>query len=468
MAVTSIRANSMPAGGPTATQNVTPIGQMTPADIAALVDQLVPAVAKFRASSTIEPVQLNQASYNLQGAQVTTPIASVGLGLRVDSHHHFAITLKNAGTASESVSLSPYFPFNLIQNTSVQINGGATVYSCSGEGGMLVAGRRKRGEFRLDNLGGVGPQLNPSRVLVNVGANGTITNSSAGDMPGQWSGIRSIAVAGSSSCVVTIDFNTTEWFVLDEESFLGALPLQNNSTYATLQRTLAATFVSTSTTDSTFPFFNAGADITINDGTAGHFTATTSMSYWFASVPADASLYTAIVSNSYQVIEQPGILGTAAVGGLTYNLPQNMYLVSLHGILRDGNNAPVMFGNGEAGSQTARVTNYLTATNQMNKRVIQYNGGSVIPVTQFPYRMRGRWYDQYAADLMENAGYFLWDGEDTSNDLQAATDNMGWIDCYNVASPQSVSDLGTSITGTPSAKFIREIVVAGSVSVVGG
>jgi hypothetical protein len=460
----------MPMGGPTAQQAVTPIGNMTPADIAALVDQLVPAVQKFRASSTIEPATLNQSTWANQGDQVVTQIASVGLGIRVQSRHHFAITLKNAGTAAETVTLSSYFPYNLINNTSVSINGGATVYSASGPGGLVVAGRRKRGFFRLTGDSGVGPAMNPGQCLVNVGANGTITNSAAGDMPSQLSGIRSISIAGSSSCVITADFNTTEWFVLDEESFLGALPLQNNSTYAILTRTLAPTFVSTSADDMTFPFYIAGADVTVNDGTAGHFTGNTAMQYHFASVPTDASLYTAIVSNSYQVVEQPGILGTAAVGGLTYNIPQNMYLVALHRFLKDGENSYVMFGNGQAGSQTARDPDsvYLTAVNQSNKRVIQYNGGSVIPVVQFPYRTRGRQHQQYDADLMALAGYLLWDGEDTSNDLQAATDNMGWIDCYNVASPQSVEDLGASINGTPSATFVREVVVAGSVSVVGG
>jgi hypothetical protein len=443
---------------------------MTPADISALVDQLIPAVQKFRASSTIEPATLNTAAWANQGDQVITQIASVGLGIRVNSHHHFAITLKNAGTAAETVTLSPYFPFNLISNTSVSINGGATVYSASGVGGLLVSGRRKRGFFRLSADGGVGPQLSPAKCLVNVGANGTITNSALGDMPAPLSGIRSISIAAGTSCVVTVDFETVEWFVLDEESFLGALPLQNNSTYAIMTRTLAPTFVSTSAEDQTFPFFAAGADVTVNDGTAGHYTGNTKSQYWFASVPTDASLYTAMVSNSYQVVEQAGVQGTAAVGGLTYNIPQNIYLVALHRLLVDGDNSYVMFGSGEAGSQTARDPDgvYLTAVNQSNKRVIQYNGGSVIPTVQFPYRARSRCWEQYNADLMALAGYLLWDGEDTSNDIQAATDNMGWIDCYNVASPQSVEDLGASIEGTPVARFIREVVVAGSVSVVGG
>lgn len=453
----------MPTGGPTATQSVQPVGQLTPTDIAALVDQLIPAVQKFRANSTVQSVTLNDMTWANQGDSVTGQISAVGLGLRVRAWHHFVLTLHNAGTASESVTPAADFPYNLIKNTQVGINGGANVYSCSGARGVEVAQRNVRGGMQFDaGEGGVGPKHRWNHIL--VGANGTITNADTGGVPWQMSGIKSIAVAAGSDCAITIDFYTEEWFVLDMESMLGALPLQNNSTYATIQRTLQAAFTSTSTTDQTFPLYKAGADITVKT-----VTGTTRQFYDFASVPGDPSLYTAIVSNSYQVTEQPGIQGAAGSAGLSYNIPQNMYLVALHRHLQDANGNPMMFSDGVLGSQTIEITNYATANNASNKRVIQYNGGKVIPVLQYPYRDQCHQFAVYGDDrARQQNGYLLWDGEDTSNDIMAATDNMNWIDCYNVASPQSVEDIGASASGTLKATYVRESIVAGSVQVVGG
>lgn len=462
-AVTSIRGNSMPTGGPTATQSVQPVGQLTPQDIAALVDQLIPAVQKFRANSTVQNVTINDMAWAAQGDSIDKQISAVGLGLRTRSWHHMDISITNAATAAETFTPSPDFPFNLIKNTQIGINGGANVYSCSGARGLEVAGRRYRGFFNMDaGEGGCGPKHRWCQIL--CGSNLTKTNADTGGLPYQLSGIKSISVAGSATGVLTVDFYTEEWFVLDMESMLGALPLQNNSTYATIQRTLQAAFLSTSTTDTTFPLYHAGADLSVSA-----FSGTTKTFYDFASVPSDPSLYTAIVSNSYQVTEQPNILGAAGASGIQYNIPQNQYLVSLHSHTVDGNGTPVMFTDGVLGSQTAEFTNYASAAYGTNKRVIQYNGGKVIPVLQFPYRDHCHQFEAYGDDRARQlAGYMLWDGEDTSNDIQAATDNMNWIDCYNVASPQDIIDVGASVFGTTKTTYVRESVVAGSVQVVGG
>lgn len=454
----------MPTGGPTATQSVQPVGQLTPQDIAALVDQLIPAVQKFRANSTVQSVTINDMAWAAQGDSVDKQISAVGLGLRTRSWHHMSISITNAATAAEIFKVSPDFPFNLIKNTQIGINAGANVYSASGARGLEVAGRRYRGFFEMDaGEGGCGPAHR--WVKVKVGANGTKTNADTYGIPYQLSGIKSVSVAGSSTTILTVDFYTEEWFVLDMESMLGALPLQNNSTYATIQRTLAAAFLSTSTTDTTFPLFDAGADLSVSA-----FSGTTKTFYDFASVPSDPSLYTAIVSNSYQVTEQPNILGAAGPAGIQYNIPQNQYLVALHSHTVDGTGTPVMFSDGVIGSQTEEFTNYASnAAYGTNKRVIQYNGGKVIPVLQYPYRDQCHQFEVYGdGRARQLAGYMLWDGEDTSNDIQAATDNMNWIDCYNVASPQDVVDVGASVNGATKTTYTRESIVAGSVQVVGG
>lgn len=464
--IQSVQTNSVPVGGPTAGQSVQPIGGLTPADIAALTNELMPVTMRFRQSSSPLMVNLNQAQYAAQGAQVPLQIATVGLGLNLVSHHHIAVTFTNASTAAQIVYLGSWFPFTLIANTSIQINGGATVYSCSGDGGLVVTMRRSRNTFQRDTSGGFGPALSPAICNITVGANGTATNAAAGRIPCQLSGITQVSVAGSSTCVITADFVTKEWVVLDRQSGLGALPLQNNSTYANLTRTLAASFYGAG---DNFPFWNNGAAVNANLSvtTVSGYTNT---EYHFFSVPGDPSLYAPLVANSYQVLEQPSVaVASSGVAGLTYNMPQNQFLVALHRILRDGTANtfwPVAFSE-LLGGQTAGFTNYAAAAYSVSRRSIVYNGGSIIPVVQYPQRSREQFFKTYGADILQLPGYLVWDGQDTANSLNDV-DDMGWIDCYHVAQPQSIEDLGASIATGGSAKFIRESVVAGSVQVVGG
>jgi hypothetical protein len=98
--------------------------------------------------------------------------------------------------------------------------------------------------------------------------------------------------------------------------------LQNNSTFATMTVNTVATLTSSSATNDSFPFFNVAATVTV-----GAMALTCKPTYKYWSVPADPGLYQELVSNSYQVQEQP--TNTAAATGteaLTYNIPQNQYL----------------------------------------------------------------------------------------------------------------------------------------------
>lgn len=467
-AITSIRGNNMPVGGMTATQSVTPVGQMTPADIAALVDQLTPASQKFRANSTIQKVTLPDMAWTAQGQSIPIQIAQVGLGKKTRTWHHIAITLNNSATGAQTVQFSPWFPFNLLGSSVVKLNGGAAVYSASGDGGLVASSRRNRGFFQLADPAnsGYGPSLAPSVCAITVGANGTITNATTGGLPYVLSGIKQVSIAAGTSSVVTADFVTEEWFVYDDETLLGCLPLQNSSTYATLQRTLASQFITTGAADTTKPFFNAGAAITIT-AVAG----TSKTEYEFASVPSDPSLYAPLVSNSYQVTEQSQITGTSGNQGLQYNLSQNEYLIALHRILVDSTGVPIAFSDGNIGTQAAvNAANYFAAAFSSNERKIQYNGGKVIPVDDTPARLQEQQYRTYGDERARGlAGYLLWDGNDTVNDIQAASDDMNWIDSYNVASPQEIEVIGGSVANTPIvARYIRESLVSGSVQVVGG
>lgn len=432
----------MPAGGPTASQPVPP--SMTPAEISALVEQLTPTVARFRQQSSPMQVQLDAQSLAL-GGQAGIRIASVGLGVRVVTHHSVVINFVNAAGGAQVINLSNVFPFNLIANSRVQINGGATVYSGGGLATWAVMTRNRAATWKLDATSGFGPALNKSLVKVTIGGNTTPTNVGQG---GNFSGIASVSIAAASTGTLTVDFYTVEKLCLDRESLLGCLPLQNNSTYATLTRQIVANAIGAGPNNHSFPFFTAGAV----PGTLTHnLTDTITSTYDFWSVPADPGLYQEMVFNSYQVQEQTSLTVSATgAGALVYNIPQNQYLIAGHIWAFDsaGNLIPADVGG-------------------LSLLKLQYNAGGVIPVQQFADRMRAAQFLDYADDRQVVGGYRLWDGEDTTEDVTDA-DQAGWIDTYAAATPQLVADVAAALTVPITYALTRESVVAGAVQVVGG
>jgi len=442
LSITSVQSNAMPAGGPTATQPVPP--SLTPGEIAALVEQMTPVVARFRQASSPMKVSLDSQSLNL-GGQQGIRIASVGLGIRTITHWSVVLNLVNGAGGAQVVNLSNVFPYNLIANSRVQINGGATVFSAGGLGTFAVMTRNRQSTWKLDGTSGFGPALNKSLVKTTVGANLTPTNVG---QAGNFSGIASLSIAANSTGVLTVDFYTIEKLALDRESLLGALPLQNNSTYATLTRQIVSNAIGAGPNNHSFPLFTAGAV----PGTLTHnLTATISSTYDFWSVPSDPGLYQEMVFNSYQVQEQTNLTVSATgSGALVYNIPQNQYLVAAHIWSFDsaGNLLPADVGG-------------------LSFLKLQYNAGGVIPVQHFADRERAAQFIDYADDRQAVGGYRLWDGEDTTEDLTDA-DQAGWIDTYAAATPQLVADVASGL-GTPiTYSLTRESVVAGAVQVVGG
>lgn len=452
-AMTAVQSNAQPVGGTTALQPVPPAGEVTPTDIATLVEQLTPAATRFRKASTLLNVSLSRANYTIQGDDQTVRFSNVGLGYLVVTHHHFAITLANAATAAQIVKFSEWFPYNLLNSSQIAINGGSATYSCNGLGGLLVAARARRGLLTLNTRAGRGEALDPALVQVSADTKGTFTNASAGAMPAQLSGVTQLSIAGSSSSVLTVDFITFEKVVADFDSGVGALPLQNNSTYATLERILPAAFISTSTTDQTFPMFDAGANISVS-AVSGYSES----QYFFASVPGDQTLYQDMVVNSYQVQQQRSV-SFAATGtqAWVYNIPQNLFLTAAHTVWRDSTGAPI---NMNPSAVTGGLVSQLS---------IQYNGGSIIPVIEQAWMQGGLDYlnmgDERASGQV--GGYRLWDGEATSNSL-TSTDEMNWIDTYNAAQPQLVANVDSSVSVTGNVDVTREAIVSGTVQVVGG
>lgn len=445
--ITAIQSNAMPASGIVSQQPVPP--NVAPGDIAQVVEYLTPAIQRFREQSSplTAPLTNTKALSFADSDQVR--IASVGLGYKLLLQFTGTITLVNSLTvASAAVNFSSKFPFNLIRSLQVQINGGAMVYSAGGLASIQASARKRRGFWLPNSTGGFGLGLPPAEVIIQT-TNATVTNAALNS--NQLSGITSLTVNASATATITMDFYVIVKLALDEDSLVGALPLQNNSTFATLTVNTVATLTSSSATNDSFPFFNVAGTTTV-----GAMALTCKPTYKFWSVPADPGLYQELVSNSYQVQEQPN--NTASATGTTallYNIPQNQYLVALHLNATDngGVAVPMSFKSG--------------GTQGISRFLIQYNAGGVIPVNEDPNRYRAEQYRQYGCDLGWVTGYLLWDGEATA-EHPVNGDQAGWIDTYAAATPQFAGDIGSTISTPVTFSVTRESIVAGAVQVIGG
>lgn len=460
MAIQSL-GQSIPAGGVTAQQPVQPAGSQTPADIQAVVEALTPIQARFRQQSSFLKVALPQANLGTPGLGVDVPVSISNVGLAVDlvTEWNVTITVANGATGAEVFTLSRLFPWNLISNTSIQINGGAAIYSASGVSDYSLMTRQRRGSRRLVTYSNgwstntnFGPHVNSALFSkATYGSNLTLTAGSS--VTPALSGVTSISVAGSASTnnTIVLTFVTRERIVLDKDSLLGAPPLQNNSTFVQVTRRLIGALsaaLSSSANVFNTAFSNPGADLTFT-----LTTATADTSYEFASVPGDPSLYASLVTNSFQQQEQRGFV-VSATGSEAYNypIPTNNYLVALHNIVTDGNGAGLPC---------------FDATNGLGLLKLTYAGNSVIPVREFAVRDRAYQYLDYDYDPLDLPFSKMWDGERTADDI-TATDNMGWLDCYATASPTELIDVGASATTSLTANITREVVIVGNVQQLGG
>ena len=442
-AITALQSNAQPQGGTTATQPVSP--PLTSADIEQLVEQMTPVVTKFREQSSPLKVACEvNVSMNL-GGQVPTRLPSVGLGVRLITHWNVVYSLVNTATVAQTVQVGNAFPFNHIASTQIQINGGATIYSADGLGTFAVMTRNKPGTWDVSGSGGFGLALSKALVKVTAGANvNTVVNATGG---GNFSGIATFNVAASQTGILTVDFWTVEKLALDRQSLLGLFPAQNNSTYATITRQVVASAIG-ATSDQRAPLSTSGAV----PGTLTVTAVTTiNSTYDFWSVPSDPGLYQEMVPNSYQVQQQKSIsVAVTGPAALTYNIPQNQFLVAAHLWATDGNNA--LMAQDSGGITLLRLV---------------YNAQAIQPVQHFADRERAAQFLDYGDDRQFIGGYRFWDGEDTTEMVQVA-DQAGWIDTYAAATPQLIGDIAAAAVTPLTFSITRESVVAGAVQVVGG
>ena len=441
----SVQGNSQPTGGFTTPQPVQP--NASPTTLDELIANLTPAIAKFRAASSPLSVALDTVAIansagslaNFAGAEPAIRVPNVGLGYRIVREHNLTITLDNTAASAVTINFGSRFPYDLISKSTLDINGGGTPFSASGWGSLLALGRQRPGFWKSsgDNAPGL------SRALVRISASGGTLNANTS---GQWSasGYQSVTVAASTTCTLTVTFYTIEKLAKDRTGLIGALPLQNNSTYATLTTKILGAITGT---NAQFPLWVATTfPSTVTVGVPSY---TISGRYKFWSVPSNQALFAEMVSNSYQIQEASGVqIPATGNDAFKYDLPQNCYFGAAHMQFVDGNGAFIAFDD-------------------ISPLKVEYNAGSVIPVNEPQGTQRAEQYADYDGDLANLPGYVLWDGDNTSESL-LDTDDTGWINTYAVAKPQLVADVAGGVVTPALATITREVLVVGSVVVVGG
>jgi hypothetical protein len=404
-----------------------------PADLQALVDATQPVVARFRDNSSPINVMNDQKTVGM-GSTASYRIASTGLGERILHKVNGSISI--TATGAGSTKLANDFPYNLFTNVNIQINGNTSIASATPFSFILETARRNR-------LFPINP-LNTSVCSVSAsGTAGTVTLSKAGTL-GTLCGYDTLTWTAAATVTLTYTFFFETPFVLNRDSLIGMLPLQNSSTFATVTYTTNSQ-LATSSTDYTAPLSQmTGATVTATALTGGTMNINSRYDFW--AVPGDSALYQSLILNSFQLIEQPSnqINGTGS-GALKLQFPLNSYLLSSMFINRSSTGQLV-----NTGSSFSNI--YL----QYNSNVQPFK--SEVGLHQFAqYTDYGNPFDQF--------GTILWDGTDTTDTLNNA-DSAGWIDLYNTSNPQFIADVTTASPTPTTFSFVRAQIVPSDVRVI--
>lgn len=401
-----------------------------PPDLQQLVDAMQPMVQQFR--------NVSSPLYVLPDPQVLTigkttsfRIQSTGLGTRMLHTVKGSIALVNGAGAAQAISFSKEFPYSLLPNVNTSINGNTSITNASAFAYLMEMVRR----YRNININPMSARL----CSVTAGANITLTAGA-----NTLSGYSGASIAASSTGIINFTFSFEVPYTLNRSTMIGALPLQNASTYAQVVYTTPTAIMGT---DAGSPIYVAGAI----PGTLTYSPALSSYNvnerYDFWGVPDNAAYYQEFILNSFQVIEQTAnILSSTGAGAFKFQFPLNSYLLANTVILRDSSN------------------NLVNVNNVVQNLYQQYNSN----MTPFKSDLANHEFDQYLFynNDWSQYGVVLWDGM-ASSDVINQADNAAWVDLYNTSNPTFIMDIITGAITLPATySMVRVQIVPSDVQVV--
>jgi hypothetical protein len=442
MGQVSIRENTVPTGGAAVT---TAAGQALPL----LPDTLTLKMLseKFMASSESNCIAMNPVPL-AEGQQTTFTVQNVGLGSSLDLM--FTVPIHIVNSVAATLILSPDFPFNIIQNITVQFNGQTVILSASGYELLAMMSKKHKGVFgslrstvdfsALTDYGTV-PNAIAQIDTVPVVGTGTVVYNPA-TVGRSLTGVYSITTPTACDVTVYVHFYLTLPFTLRKDLLLGLLPMQNNSVNLNVTITtptlLGTTYLS--------PMYIASIPATLTVCKMVGATIQPTYNFWSIPAPNDVSLYSYLISHSYMMLSQPhNALAAGGVDALQYSLPNNYYLMSLLLTLRDSAGVlltiPDIIGNSYLSyNGTARVDRRDIYT-KLARQALQYQGNAV------------------------GLGQLIWDATDV--DFEAnGTNTTKWLNMYLANNPQFIAD----ILGSPSVPLqysvLREQLVPANIQLV--
>lgn len=434
---TSVKANSVPAGGSSSTvQNLAGRPQIMD-DITA---QRVFAGLGTKSLKNCAPLNV----LTLQpGQQVAAQITNVGLCTDIDLFTKGQITIVNTSGADKTFTIAYDAPFAFLSNVNFEFNGQTTVLNASAYELNTLAATRSKG-FIPEPVVPAGSSF--AQNLIRIGASKAYIKAISGctlATGNSITGSGSVTVTSGSTGILEVGFRTNCPFVYRQDLPYGMLPMQNNAIFLSMKLSSPTTIGATAAS----PLFIAG-------GLPAGVTVTTALNvyptynFWQIPVnPKDAQYYLPFVANNY-IIASQGNNSLSATGkeAFQYNLSTNYYLLKLIATFRDSTGAlldtyanldnPYMFYN-----NTARV-------------------GRCSMLTKFDRDM----------DFYEGApgalGQLIWDGTNSGMYQSNSLNSAGWVDMYDANNPQWIADVASTVSLNVTYSVLRETLVPNKVAVV--
>jgi hypothetical protein len=437
MAEQSIRGNSLPVGGVSATSQGSQSQALLP-DTATLKRMS----EVFMERSEQNCIKLNQASL-IPGQQISLTVNNVGLGESLELFVTGSISLANAAGAPQAISLAPEFPFNLIGNILTQFNGQTVINSLSGYELLGIMAKRGKGVFTAAGKA-AGAKFSQAKVAVDrslayVEAGNADTTLTAGD---SLTGTVGASIAANKTGILNFGFYVCLPYTLRQDLLLGLLPMQNNSIYANVAITCPSILGSTPASP---VYVEGGVPGTLTNA-ANAITVQPTYNFWSIPQPNDAALYSFLASHSYMLLSQPNnIIGKTGSEAVQFQIPNNFYLLALLTTLRDSTGA------------------LLDVAAKVDNPYLSYNGTARVDRRDIKTKLaRQAMYYEGAPCAI---GQLLWDATDAEYHTNGVNTTK-WLNMYLANNPMMVMDIDASVSLNASYSVLREQLVPANVKIV--
>jgi hypothetical protein len=435
----SVRGNMLPAAGVTSTTSGTSGQGQQLMPNTSTVKQLS---ALFMENSEFNVVQMQ--TQTLSNAAVTNFIINnIGLGQSLELLVSGVITITNSNAGAQTLNISPEFPFNLIQNITVQFNGQTVIHSLSGYELLQIMSKRNKKMFVGEGssagvgYGQVDVRVPKALATLVIGGTGTLT---AGN---NIVGCASVSIA-QGAATFTFSFYLELPFVFNslDGILIGLLPLQNNSVNCNVSIQCPTILGTTALA----PLYGTLTYLTLTSTAINIYPQ---YNFWAIPVPNNQKLYAWLTSYNYMLLSQgSNPINNVGAKALNYSLPNNYFLTAFVMIIRDS---------------TTALVDPTSATVGIDNLTLNYNGTAYIDRRKELMRIARQTYYQNGFPGSLGVSLFdLTDAEAMPNRLNTSK----WLNMYLSNNPQIQADIQASFSTVGTFSVLREQLVPSQVQTV--